>query len=87
VIARHRVKVPVRPLLLACTACAVLATPARADMVSREADVTNLRLGQHVLVDDGTCPTGQIKDITGVKLSPSGVLRTRKCVDRKTARR
>jgi hypothetical protein len=78
---------PARRALLAGAVCMGLAAPARADMVARESDVTNLRLGQHVLIDDGTCPTGQIKDITGVKLSTAGVLRTRKCVDRKTARR
>jgi len=35
-----------------------------------------------VLVDDGSCPTGQIKEIQGAQMTPSGVLRTRKCIAR-----
>ncbi len=65
----------------------VSAIPASADIVMRESDIQNLRLGQHVYVDDGSCPTGQIRDVTGVKLTASGVARVRKCVDRKTIRR
>ena len=40
----------------------VLASSARANTVPREQDIADLRLGQRVLVDDGTCPAGQIKD-------------------------
>lgn len=61
--------------------------PARADMVARESDITGIRLGQHILVDDGSCPTGQIKEIAGTKLTAQGVAMTRKCIDRKTAKR
>jgi len=59
-----------------------LAGPASAQQVTREQDITNLRLGQKVLVDDGSCPNGQIKEVTGATLSASGVVRTRKCVPR-----
>jgi hypothetical protein len=38
-----------------------LATSARADQVSREQDIVDLRLGQRIQVDDGSCPAGQIK--------------------------
>src|SRR5260370_18371532 len=33
-----------------------LAAPAVADQVAREQDIVNLRLGQRLLVDDGSCP-------------------------------
>jgi hypothetical protein len=60
----------------------VTASAADASQVSREADVVNLRLGERILVDDGSCPAGQIKEISGAKLSPTGVVRARKCVSR-----
>jgi hypothetical protein len=56
--------------------------PAAAQHLSRERDIQDLRLGQKVLVDDGTCPAGQIKEVTGATLTPSGVSRTSKCVPR-----
>jgi uncharacterized protein DUF6719 len=55
---------------------------ADATQVSREADITNLRLGERILVDDGSCPAGQIKEISGAKLGPTGVIRARKCISR-----
>jgi hypothetical protein len=60
-----------------------LTTPALAiDQVSREQDIVGLRLGQRIQVDDGSCPTGQIKEVSGPTLSTSGVTRVRKCVPR-----
>jgi hypothetical protein len=41
-----------------------------------------LRLGQRILVDDGSCPAGQIKEVAGSQMTTSGVLRTRKCIPR-----
>ena len=58
------------------------AAPALAQQVAREQDIADLRLGQRVMVDDGSCPAGQIKEVTGVKLTTSGVARARKCVPR-----
>jgi hypothetical protein len=58
------------------------ATPAMAQQVAREQDIVDLRLGQRVMVDDGSCPAGQIKEVTGVKLTTSGIARARKCVPR-----
>jgi hypothetical protein len=58
------------------------AAPAAAEQVSREQDIIDLRLGQRVLVDDGSCPAGQIKEVTGVRLTTSGIARARKCVPR-----
>jgi hypothetical protein len=43
---------------------------------------TDLRLGQRVYVDDGTCPQGEAKEVIGARLTPSGLERTRKCVPR-----
>lgn len=63
-------------------ALCLIATAAFAQAFSREQDVPDLRLGQRVLVDDGSCPTGQIKEIQGAQMTTSGVLRTRKCIAR-----
>lgn len=75
------------PLAVATFATLLSAVPASADIVMRESDIQNLRLGQRVYVDDGSCPAGQIKEITGVKLTAAGVASVRKCADRKTMRR
>jgi hypothetical protein len=58
---------------------AMLAT---AQQVAREQDIADLRLGQRVMVDDGSCPAGQIKEVTGVKLTTTGVSRASRCVPR-----
>jgi hypothetical protein len=58
------------------------AAPARAQYLGREQDITDLRLGQRVLVDDGTCPAGQVKEVSGAKMTPDGVARAAKCVPR-----
>lgn len=76
-----------RHIALGAAALVLLATPALADMVGRESDITHLRLGQRVLVDDGSCPAGQIKEVAGTKLTPQGVMAVSKCVERKSARR
>jgi uncharacterized protein DUF6719 len=51
-------------------------------IVSREQDIADLRLGQKIMVDDGSCPAGQIKEVMGTQMTSSGVLRARKCVPR-----
>jgi hypothetical protein len=56
--------------------------PARAQYVGREQDVVNLRLGQRVMVDDGTCPAGQVKEVSGAKMTPTGVMAAKKCIPR-----
>lgn len=58
------------------------AMPATAQQVAREQDIADLRLGQRVMVDDGSCPAGQIKEVTGVKLTTTGVSRASRCVPR-----
>jgi hypothetical protein len=69
---------------LALAAIAMLASAgvARAEIVAREQDIAELRLGQRILVDDGSCPAGQIKEVAGSQMTTSGVLRTRKCIPR-----
>jgi hypothetical protein len=69
-------------LLLAGMALALSATSVMAEQVSREQDIVNLRLGQHIMVDDGSCPAGQIKEVSGAKLTPNGILRAVKCIPR-----
>ena len=75
-----------RALILGAIASFVLIATARADIVGRETDITDLRLGQKVYVDDGSCPAGQIKEVSGMRLGATGVERTKKCVDRKGKR-
>jgi hypothetical protein len=60
----------------------LLASPAVAETVMNERNIVDLRLGQRILVDDGTCPAGQIKEVSGAQMTTSGVLRTRKCIPR-----
>jgi hypothetical protein len=55
---------------------------ALAQVVSREQDIVELRLGQRVMVDDGSCPAGQIKEVMGSTMTTSGITRTSKCVPR-----
>ena len=69
-------------LLLGGLAVSVFAHPATAQQVSREQDIVNLRLGQRIRVDDGTCPAGQIKEVSGTKMIATGIVRSSKCVQR-----
>jgi hypothetical protein len=68
--------------IIASALLAALAAPASAQTVGREQDIVGLRLGQRVLVDDGTCPAGQVKEVSGAKMTPSGVTPARKCIPR-----
>jgi hypothetical protein len=69
-------------LLLGALAMSALASPAAAQQVSREQDIVNLRLGQRIRVDDGTCPAGQVKEVSGAKMAATGIVRTHKCIPR-----
>lgn len=60
----------------------MLVSPTRAQQVSNEKDIVELRLGQRVKVDDGTCPPGQVKEVSGTKMTAGGVVRARKCIPR-----
>lgn len=46
-------------------------------IMKTEPKAGSLPTGQRVLVDDGTCPQGQVKQVTG---SVPGVPRKRECV-------
>lgn len=60
---------------------------ALAQTVSNERDIGALRLGQKILVDDGTCPAGQVKEVAGARLAPGGnVEAVRQCVPAKVRR-
>jgi hypothetical protein len=65
-----------------CLAMVAPAPIALAQQVMREQEIVNLRLGQRIHVDDGTCPAGQVKEISGAKMIDTGVVRVRKCVPR-----
>ena len=71
-------------VIIAAALLTGLALPASAQTqtVGREQDIVGLRLGQRVLVDDGTCPAGQVKEVSGSRMTPSGVTPTRKCIPR-----
>ncbi|MCG2637776.1 hypothetical protein XI06_11720 [Bradyrhizobium sp. CCBAU 11434] len=69
----------------ACVALLIssaLAPAAYATTVGREQDIVDLKLGQRVQVDDGTCPAGQVKEVRGSKMTDKGVARTASCVPR-----
>lgn len=72
---QHRLTAAASLLLLAIT------------ILPREPGPGDLRLGQRVYVDDGSCPAGQIKEVAGASLTASGVVRTRQCVARTAIRR
>ena len=60
-----------------------LLAPGTADAatLTKEPGKGALRYGVRVLVDDGACPKGQIKEVTGGK-SSRGIKRTRRCIPR-----
>jgi len=69
------------------TVCVLAATTTQvwAAAMTRESDISSIRLGQRIYVDDATCPTGQIKEITGKTLTVKGVSAVKRCVPRKDA--
>ena len=60
---------------------------ASAATLKREPAMGALREGQRVLVDDGTCPKGQIKEVIGGNHTSVGgnkqIVRTRSCIRRR----
>jgi len=69
-------------LVSALALVAIAVTASAQQPVSREVDIVDLRVGQRALVDDGSCPAGQIKQVVGAQLKQNGVARTRSCVPR-----
>ena len=64
----------------------ITATAANAEILKREPPMGALKEGQVVLVDDGTCPSGQVKRVVGgnhVKVGGTKrIVRTHSCVAR-----
>jgi Family of unknown function (DUF6719) len=75
-------RMKVSPIVFSAVLLIGFGSPVTAAQVGREQDIVDLRLGQRVLVDDGSCPAGQIKEVTGVTLTTTGIARARKCVPR-----
>ena len=69
-------------LLLGGLVLWALRSSALQGQVSREQDIVNLQLGQRIKVDDGSCPAGQIKEVSGAKMTPTGIARGYKCIPR-----
>jgi hypothetical protein len=67
-------------------ATAVMPAPVRAQVLSREPAMGAMKEGERVLVDDGTCPKGQIKEVIGgnhVKVGGTKQIeRQRRCIAR-----
>jgi hypothetical protein len=70
------------PLLVGSFVLCALSSSAMAQQVSREQDITDLRLGQRIRVDDGSCPAGEIKEVSGAKMTATGILRVQRCISR-----
>ncbi len=77
--------------ILPCAVVLVSATiasacQAKAEVLKKEPPMGQMREGQIALVDDGTCPAGQIKQVIGGNhVSVGGtkhILRTRRCIPR-----
>jgi hypothetical protein len=71
----------VAPPVVAAPPATTAATPAPAVVLKQEPAPGTLAYGKQVYVDDGTCPSGQIKLITGGNKS-MGLSRQKKCVPR-----
>ena len=75
-------KLRCRSILLLALVLSGSTAHAMIDQVGREQDIVDLRLGQRVQVDDGTCPQGQIKEVSGARMTAAGILRAIKCIPR-----
>jgi hypothetical protein len=79
---------PIRiAILCVLLVTAGLAGPAGAQVVLKhEPPMGQLREGETVLVDDGSCPKGQIKEVIGGNHVKAGgfkhIVRTHKCIPR-----
>jgi hypothetical protein len=72
-----------RPTLLAAAIVAAAIAPAAAQkVVKKEPPRGALKQGEVVLVDDGSCGPGKIKEVRGGS-DEQGVRRTRACIDRR----
>ena len=76
--------VSIRPAVyLAIYAAALSGAAFAQEVLKKEPPSGAIKQGQIVLIDDGTCPAGQIKEVRGGKgEGPGSVKRTRRCVAR-----
>ncbi len=72
------------PLAALLAAGIVFTTAAIAQVLPREPPMGQLKEGQRVLVDDGSCPPGRIKEVIGGNHTKVGgtkqIERTRRCI-------
>jgi hypothetical protein len=66
--------------LLSASSLSVALDAPSADTLQEEPPAGTLSAGQTVLVDDGSCPAGQIKQVTGGN-NAEGQPRRKKCID------
>ena len=77
---RYHMKTIAIALLLAALPTFAMAQP----VLKKEPASQALKSGKVVLVDDGSCPAGQIKEVTGGKgEGEGGIKRSRRCVPKK----
>jgi hypothetical protein len=69
-------------LLAGLVLIAITGAASAEQIFQREQEIPDLHLGQRAMVDDGTCPAGQIKQVIGSKLTATGITRTSKCIPR-----
>lgn len=74
-------------LIAALTVPSFVREAVAGQMVARQQDIGDLRLGQRIRVDDGTCPPGQVKEVSGAKILQGHVVGVAKCVQRVTKAR
>jgi hypothetical protein len=74
-------------LIAALTVLSFVREAVAGQVVARQQDIGDLRLGQRIRVDDGTCPPGQIKEVSGAKILQGHVVGVAKCVQRVTKAR
>jgi hypothetical protein len=75
-----------QPAIMAALLLAVAFSSAAEAAVPLSQEPTDLRAGQKVRVDDGTCPAGQVKEVMGTAMRQSNgtviIKRIRNCVRR-----
>jgi hypothetical protein len=76
-------RLSLRRIGLAAAICLTAAPAGAAVPLDKEPGPGEMRLGQRVRVDDGSCPAGQVREVTAAKLNADGsITRTSACVKR-----
>jgi hypothetical protein len=66
---------------LVTAALLLLTAAAHSQILKNEPTMGNFPTGKRVLVDDGTCPAGQIKEVTGGSKTQN-IARSSRCIPR-----